>query len=77
MPGWPNSTTYDMYSGLINITNSSKSIHYMLIESQKNKSADPLIIWFSGGGQYNDGVCSSMFGLLLESGPFVLENGEI
>ena len=61
---------YNLYSGYINHTNSSKRIHYMLAESQGNPEYDPLIVWFNGGPG-----CSSMLAFLQEHGPWHLPDG--
>lgn len=70
LPGWPTQAPFEIYSGFINVTNTSKEIHYVLLESMKDPSKDPLIIWFNGGPG-----CSSMLGFLQETGPYVLEDG--
>jgi hypothetical protein len=33
LPGWPSNLTYDVYSGFIDIKNTSKKIHYVLVEA--------------------------------------------
>lgn len=70
LPGWPTQAPFDIYSGFINVANTSKEIHYVLLESMKDPLKDPLIIWFNGGPG-----CSSMLGFLQETGPYVLEDG--
>jgi carboxypeptidase C (cathepsin A) len=60
-----------LWSGYVNITDSSKRIHYLLVESQKDPENDPLIIWYNGGPG-----CSSMLGFMQENGPFLWESGK-
>jgi len=71
LPGWPVSTPFDMYSGYVHLKESSKAIHYFLVESENDPAKDPLIIWFNGGPG-----CSSMMGLLAEHGPYMMANNE-
>lgn len=59
-----------MYSGYVNLLNTSKNIHYVLAESQGDSEKDPLLIWFNGGPG-----CSSMLGWSQENGPWALEDG--
>jgi len=33
LPGWPANATFEIYSGFIDIENTSKSIHYVFLES--------------------------------------------
>jgi hypothetical protein len=47
--------TFGMYSGYIDIEGTTKKIHYILAESKKDRTKDPLIVWFNGGPG-----CSSM-----------------
>ena len=47
------------------IEDTSKQIHYLLVESQQDPSNDPLIIWFIGGPG-----CSSMLAFMQENGPY-------
>lgn len=73
LPGWPNETDtpFGIYSGFINIPDTSKSIHYVFLESKKDAAQDPIVIWFNGGPG-----CSSMLGFLQETGPYVLKDGD-
>ena len=71
LPGWPETTDFDMYSGYINVPDTSKEIHYVFLESRKDPMNDPLIVWFNGGPG-----CSTMLGFLQETGPYVLQDGE-
>jgi carboxypeptidase C (cathepsin A) len=70
LPGWPSTTNFSIYSGFLNVNGTSKELHYVFLESQTNGTKDPLVVWFNGGPG-----CSSMLGLLQETGPYVLESG--
>ena len=62
---------YAMYSGYLDIPDSHKSLHYIFVESQRDPTTDPLIIWYNGGPG-----CSSMLGFAQEHGPYVVPDGE-
>mmetsp|Transcript_20549 Transcript_20549/g.31298 ORF Transcript_20549/g.31298 Transcript_20549/m.31298 type:complete len:186 (-) Transcript_20549:945-1502(-) len=56
------------YSGYLDVS-STKSLHYVLVESQGDPTKDPLVIWFNGGPG-----CSSLLGFIQEHGPWVFED---
>ncbi len=59
------------FSGYIPLS-SDKAIHYALVESERDPSNDPLLVWYSGGPG-----CSSMLGLFVDIGPFTLKDGQV
>ena len=63
LPGLDFQTTYDQYSGYLNISE-GRHLHYWLTEAQSNPDAAPLVVWMNGGPG-----CSSLDGLLYELGP--------
>lgn len=62
--------SFGLYSGMIPITGTQKSLHYVAALSQNDWSKDPVIVWFNGGPG-----CSSMIGWTQEHGPYVVEDG--
>lgn len=58
------------YSGYLEVT-PTKKFFYVYIDSLDKPDTDPLILWLNGGPG-----CSSMFGLLEENGPFIVDDGE-
>jgi len=68
----PEMGTFDkfgLFSGYVQIPETSKNLHYMFVESQNSPSTDPVLIWFNGGPG-----CSSMLGFIQEHGPFVINS---
>jgi carboxypeptidase C (cathepsin A) len=55
----------------VDITGTSKKLHYVGALSKNNPATDPVIIWFNGGPG-----CSSMLGWAQEHGPYAIEDGQ-
>lgn len=70
LPGMADKFNFGMYSGYLPIGSTTKSLHYLFAESQKDPKNDPFIIWFNGGPG-----CSSMLGFAQEHGPYAMESG--
>ena len=50
---------FAFYSGYLDVTGSSKKLHYIFTESQNDPDTDPLVLWFNGGPG-----CSSLLGYI-------------
>lgn len=61
---------FGVYSGYVDIRNSSKKIHYVFVESAQDPKNDPLVLWTNGGPG-----CSSMLGFMQEHGPLAWADG--
>jgi len=71
LPDMADFDTFPVYSGYLDIPDTTKMLHYMFVESQNDPASDPLLVWFNGGPG-----CSSMLGWSQEHGPYVMESGE-
>ena len=70
LPGWQGTLPSRMYSGMINVSaavGTDMHVHYWYIESENDPATDSTIMWTNGGPG-----ASSMFGLLVELGPLLL-----
>lgn len=67
---------FKQYSGYLEADEANprnKFFHYWLVESENDPDKDPLMLWLNGGPG-----CSSMEGILTESGPFrIHSNGSV
>ena len=64
LPGWNEALPSPMYSGYLDV-NGGKHLHYLLSETEGDKTKDPLVFWFNGGPG-----CSSLDGFFYEHGAF-------
>ena len=70
LPGWEGPLPSRQFSGLIPAKTWSGQTHYQhywLVESERSPRDDPLLVWYQGGPG-----ASSMYGYLVELGPFWL-----
>ncbi|CAD5327734.1 unnamed protein product [Arabidopsis thaliana] len=69
LPGFEGTFPSKHYSGYVTIDKEhGKNLWYYFIESEKNSSKDPVVLWLNGGPG-----CSSMDGFVYEHGPFNFE----
>ncbi|CAD6185442.1 unnamed protein product [Caenorhabditis auriculariae] len=64
LPGLAQDLQFRQYSGFLDGLPNHK-IHYWLVESERDPTSDPLILWLNGGPG-----SSSLMGLFEENGPF-------
>ncbi|KAM4622784.1 lysosomal protective protein-like isoform 2-T2 [Discoglossus pictus] len=67
MPGLAKQPSFRQYSGFLDVAD-GKHLHYWFVESQKDPSNNPVVLWMNGGPG-----CSSLDGLLTEHGPFLIQ----
>ncbi|EGD79146.1 hypothetical protein PTSG_12946 [Salpingoeca rosetta] len=65
LPGWDKALPSKHYSGYLPVGNGKGFLHYWFIESEKNPSTAPVVVWLNGGPG-----SSSLVGLLTENGQF-------
>nr|XP_027091865.1 uncharacterized protein LOC113712581 [Coffea arabica] len=72
LPGQPDGVDFNQYSGYVTVDpNSGRALFYYFVESPRNSSSNPLVLWLNGGPG-----CSSLgAGALTELGPFRVEKG--
>ena len=59
----------ESYHGFIGVNHNGNDIFYWMFPSQNAPATDPLCVWLNGGPG-----TSSMFGLLSENGPFLIDD---
>eukprot|EP00037_Helgoeca_nana_P010331 m.90751 g.90751 ORF g.90751 m.90751 type:complete len:229 (+) comp20141_c0_seq4:3346-4032(+) len=72
LPGWTDPLPSKMTNGWIDAGLPPSGVgtmyfHYWLVESERDPANDPLLLWYQGGPG-----ASSLFGLLVELGPLML-----
>eukprot|EP00257_Ricinus_communis_P003060 XP_002514833.2 serine carboxypeptidase-like 20 [Ricinus communis] len=73
LPGFNGTFPSKHYSGYVNVTvnvNSRKNLFYYFVESERDATKDPVVLWLNGGPG-----CSSLDGFVYEHGPFDFEAG--
>ncbi|VVA92715.1 unnamed protein product [Arabis nemorensis] len=69
LPGFNNKFSSKHYAGYVAIDKEGrKNFWYYFVESERNASKDPIVLWLNGGPG-----CSSMDGFVYEHGPFNFE----
>ncbi|XP_040186159.1 lysosomal protective protein-like isoform X1 [Rana temporaria] len=69
LPGLEEKPSFLQYSGYLNVPG-GKYFHYWFVESQKDPSSSPVVLWLNGGPG-----CSSVDGFLAGHGPFLVQEG--
>ncbi|KAL8137162.1 hypothetical protein V2J09_003163 [Rumex salicifolius] len=69
LPGFTGTFPSKHYSGYVTLDEShGKKLFYYFVESERNPSSDPVVLWLNGGPG-----CSSFDGFVYEHGPFNFE----
>ncbi|CAN4101159.1 unnamed protein product [Withania somnifera] len=72
IPGFNGNFQSKHYAGYVTIDESrGKKMYYYFVESERNPSKDPVVLWLNGGPG-----CSSFDGFVYEHGPFNFELGK-
>ncbi|XP_057953390.1 serine carboxypeptidase 1-like [Malania oleifera] len=67
LPGQPKGVNFNQYSGYVTVDpKAGKALFYYFVESPKNSSTNPLVLWLNGG----PGCSSFGYGAMMELGPF-------
>ncbi|TYJ42585.1 hypothetical protein E1A91_A03G098900v1, partial [Gossypium mustelinum] len=71
LPGQPEGVDFDQYVGYVTVDPiADRALFYYFVESPRNSSDKPLVLWLNGGPG-----CSSLgYGAMLELGPFRVNN---
>ncbi|CAN4101160.1 unnamed protein product [Withania somnifera] len=73
LPGFNGNFQSKHYAGYVTIDEShGKKMYYYFVESERNPSKDPVVLWLNGGPG-----CSSFDGFVYEHGPFNFELGKV
>ena len=75
LPGWDKALPSKQYSGYVNASSALGipcQVHYWYIESEGDANTAPTVLWTNGGPG-----ASSMFGLTVELGPLILNEGSL
>ncbi|KAK6788303.1 hypothetical protein RDI58_016828 [Solanum bulbocastanum] len=72
LPGFNGTFHSKHYAGYVDIDERhGKNLYYYFVESERNPSKDPVVLWLNGGPG-----CSSFDGFVYEHGPFNFEAGK-